>query len=451
VNTVAQRLRTRLAIIGLVAMLPAVGAILYTQSTEREAAAQRTIAENRRLLRLAAEQQSAVFEGSRQLLRMLADYPAIRTGNQAHYEEVLHDTLANHSGYYNIAVIDSNGMRVCAAVPVANGDAQVARRRQWFKIAAQRRDTVVGGYQISETVGKPTIIVAQPVFDGCGAVTHIVAAAIAIARLNELAADAEIPDRGALTMFDRTGTVVARYPEGDRWTGHTVPTPALERAVAASATGAPRSEEGLDGVKRLVVTAPVHASIDTGLFLALGVERESAFAAANGTVKRYLWLLGFVSVAAVGAALAVGHLFVVKPVIDLSDASHRTARELRDAEGRYQQLFDNNPNPMWAYDRVHSVGDPAEALEYAAASSHAIDMVFTDVVLPGISGPAMVTEMQARHPDARVLYMSGYVDHSILPGGLIRPGIAFLQKPFTAEALTNKIRDVLDSQHSPVA
>jgi len=101
--------------------------------------------------------------------------------------------------------------------------------------------------------------------------------------------------------------------------------------------------------------------------------------------------------------------------------------------------------------RVYTVGGLEEAIEYAASREEPIDLVFTDVVLPGISGPAMVTRMQGTHPDARVLFMSGYVDHSILPGGLIQPGTAFLQKPFTADALANKVRDVLDSPAHPTA
>jgi len=93
---------------------------------------------------------------------------------------------------------------------------------------------------------------------------------------------------------------------------------------------------------------------------------------------------------------------------------------------------------------VHAVDHPQRALEYAK-QPETIDLVFSDVVLPDLSGPAMVARIQQEHPDTRVLYMSGYVDHAVVGGCEIEERAAFLQKPFTADALANKVRDVLDS------
>jgi two-component system cell cycle sensor histidine kinase/response regulator CckA len=61
----------------------------------------------------------------------------------------------------------------------------------------------------------------------------------------------------------------------------------------------------------------------------------------------------------------------------------------------------------------------------------------------------MVTRMLVMHPESRVLYMSGYTDHAIVKQGVLDPGTAFLQKPFTADALSRKVRDVLDADRSP--
>ena len=98
---------------------------------------------------------------------------------------------------------------------------------------------------------------------------------------------------------------------------------------------------------------------------------------------------------------------------------------------------------------VHAVGDPAKALEYAQAQSAAIDLVFSDVMLPNMSGQAMVTRMLRMHPESKVLYMSGYTDHAIVHQGFLDAGTAFLQKPFTATALSRKVRDVLDAVRTP--
>ena len=74
-----------------------------------------------------------------------------------------------------------------------------------------------------------------------------------------------------------------------------------------------------------------------------------------------------------------------------------------------------------------------------------IDLVLTDVVMPGMSGNDMSKILLARQPDMPVLYMSGYTDDAIVQHGVLEPGINFLQKPFTPGALAMKVREVLDA------
>jgi len=67
------------------------------------------------------------------------------------------------------------------------------------------------------------------------------------------------------------------------------------------------------------------------------------------------------------------------------------------------------------------------------------------VMMPGLSGRELARRVTERSPKTRVLYMSGYTDNVIADGGMLEPGIAFLQKPFTPAALAQKIREVLDT------
>jgi two-component system cell cycle sensor histidine kinase/response regulator CckA len=73
-----------------------------------------------------------------------------------------------------------------------------------------------------------------------------------------------------------------------------------------------------------------------------------------------------------------------------------------------------------------------------------IDLLLTDVVMPGASGPEHVGQLTARRPTLNVIYMSGYTDESIIQHGVLAPEIAFLHKPFTSETLGRKLREVLD-------
>ena len=98
--------------------------------------------------------------------------------------------------------------------------------------------------------------------------------------------------------------------------------------------------------------------------------------------------------------------------------------------------------------RGYNVLTAASAEEALALCEHApsIDVLLTDVVMPGASGPELTRQLVQRRPDLKAIYMSGYTDDALVRHGILNPGIAFLNKPFNAQTLERKIRDVLDQQ-----
>ncbi len=87
----------------------------------------------------------------------------------------------------------------------------------------------------------------------------------------------------------------------------------------------------------------------------------------------------------------------------------------------------------------------AAALHVAATHRGPIHLLLTDVVMPALSGRPLAERLAQLRPEIRVLYTSGYTDDSIVRHGILEPGIAYLQKPFTPDSLAQKVRDVLDS------
>jgi two-component system cell cycle sensor histidine kinase/response regulator CckA len=88
--------------------------------------------------------------------------------------------------------------------------------------------------------------------------------------------------------------------------------------------------------------------------------------------------------------------------------------------------------------------DAAEAMQKVDAHA-SIDVLLTDVVMPCASGPELTLDLQQRRPGLKVIYMSGYTEDAIVHHGVVEEGIAFLQKPITPGALTQKVRAVLDA------
>jgi PAS domain S-box-containing protein len=94
--------------------------------------------------------------------------------------------------------------------------------------------------------------------------------------------------------------------------------------------------------------------------------------------------------------------------------------------------------------RVLEAREVDDALRIAATHDASIDVLVTDVVMPKLGGRELAERVVALCPEAKVLYISGYTDGGLLQDGALPPGVAFLQKPFTAVRLALKVREVLD-------
>jgi len=85
-----------------------------------------------------------------------------------------------------------------------------------------------------------------------------------------------------------------------------------------------------------------------------------------------------------------------------------------------------------------------EAMDIAAKEEGHIDLVLTDVVMPGMNGRGLVERLSGIRPRIKSLYMSGYTDDDIIRRGFLEPSKSFLQKPFTSDSLLQTVRKVLD-------
>ena len=85
------------------------------------------------------------------------------------------------------------------------------------------------------------------------------------------------------------------------------------------------------------------------------------------------------------------------------------------------------------------------AIQVCEQHAGPIHLLVTDVVMPEMSGREVAEHLKPSRPNMKVLFMSGYTDKAIVHHGELDPGTAFLQKPFTPDALASKVREVLDA------
>ncbi len=96
--------------------------------------------------------------------------------------------------------------------------------------------------------------------------------------------------------------------------------------------------------------------------------------------------------------------------------------------------------------RVLEAGSGEEAVEVCEKTRQSIHLMITDVVMPGMSGKELAQTLSASFPEMKVLYTSGYTDNAIVHHGVLEEGTHFIQKPFTIESLTRKVREVLEGE-----
>jgi CheY-like chemotaxis protein len=116
-------------------------------------------------------------------------------------------------------------------------------------------------------------------------------------------------------------------------------------------------------------------------------------------------------------------------VVEDEESLRRLVRRVLEADGK----------------RVLDAGDGREALTVLEREDGAIDLLITDVVMPGMNGPELVEQIGLRWPGLRVIYSSGYADSRLAGRGFDEHAVDLLRKPFTVEQLRDRVAQALES------
>src|SRR5256712_3685287 len=317
-------LRIRLLVFVLLAFVPAIGVTLFTFADQQRRATEQAKATALQLARTAALSYERLTAQTQSVLAGLAQLPALRQPTGVTCHSILAARMDEFTYYANIGVADLNGNLVCSAVPFS-GRVNLADRSYFWRAVATS-DFAVGEYQVGRVTGKGTINFGYPVLDAQGHVTGVIYAALDLAWLNDFASNADLPPGSTVTVLDRKGTILARFPDPERWVGKTEPEAPIVAAIVKGREGT-ADAPGLDAVPRLFGFVPLRTGPgETALFLSVGIPRAAALVEATHHLIRNALLVTLFGALALLAASAGGSHFLFDPVNRLIMAAERLGR-----------------------------------------------------------------------------------------------------------------------------
>jgi PAS domain S-box-containing protein len=348
-------LRTRLVLLVLLSVVPAIGLILYTASAQRRNTTVEAQQNALQLVRLAANNQRQVIEGTRQLLTILAQLPVVRKGNSPECDRLLADLLKQYPTYTNFGVLDAQGKNICHAIP--NTDAINVLNQRYFQHALQTRKFTVGDYQIDSVSKKATLNFAYPVTDKVGRIQIVAIATFDLGELNQLAAKVKLPQGSVLSVVDNKGRLLVRYPEPQKWVGKFLLKDAFNQMKLAQGEGT-YAVTGLDGISRIFAYTPLGDDpLKPDAYIRVGLPVSTVLAKANRLLAWNLIWLGVVTVLALIAAWVGGDIFLLNQMKLLV----QTAQKLGTGELNARTGLSDQSGELGQL--AHAIDDMAAALQ----------------------------------------------------------------------------------------
>ncbi|GEM_PF-1293475 len=316
-------LRARLLILNLLAIIPLAALTLEAGLREHRDAASHTLSRALMSAESVATTYSGLVHETEALLMALSELPLVRQGDSPACSTFLADLVARFDWYANLGVVDLEGNAYCSATPLPPEGLNLADR-SWFQRALQSHALAVGDYQISRATHTAVVNFAYPMLDEEGDLLGVVVAAVDLSWLGQSLGEAALPPGSNVTIFDSSGTVLARAPDAEEWVGESASTTDAFRAILAQGGEGTAELPGLDGTPFLFGFTPIEAPAGT-LYVSVGVPTAWAYAEANRLLARNLALLALVTAFSLLAAWSGGYLFIRRQVNRLLDVSRQLA------------------------------------------------------------------------------------------------------------------------------
>lgn len=314
--------RMRLIALVLLAFLPGFGLISHWGLQERRIAITQAKEDALRLAKNASNFEKEIIDDARRTLFVLSQLPQLKQMDPISSLPILMALLNESQGYNALALVDSDGNIIISAprtaYPVNVSD------RPYYQRTRQTQDFVIGEYQVSRISGHPCIILAYPVNGEKGRQEATLIGELDLNWLNHLLSGSKLPKNASISVVDKSGVILARYPNPEQYVGRSLSESFPMEVLKADVEGVTEAT-GMDGVPRLYGFTSFGRTTEK-LYIRVGVSKEAAFAEANGHLFRNLRLVGMIAFLILAATSLVGEKFILRWVGSLLKATKEVAR-----------------------------------------------------------------------------------------------------------------------------
>jgi signal transduction histidine kinase len=271
-------LRARLAALILLTMALVTGVLFLSYLHERSTILSHMSEDFTRLVTLIARDQEQLITRTRQFLVTLAKAPEVEGVDPRGCPDFLGRLIDEYPRYSTLGVLDAEGSLICSAGQHHTLPANVSRE-PWFIHSLRSRDFAMGPLQ-EGAEGNPGFAISYPMSGVGGEVRAIVFAAVDLSHFSELMAHIRSPRQVAFMMISRNAMILSCFPSREECPGNREGMDFLVDAMVERGTGALEIKDSRD-VDRLYAFAPLSSTVDTGLFIAVGVPISTFFVTAN--------------------------------------------------------------------------------------------------------------------------------------------------------------------------
>ncbi len=314
-------LRFRLILIVLLAVLPLLGLILYTDFQGRQNAKVGAQEDALRLVRITSVEQAQLISSAQQFLIALTQIPTIRNGDSVECQNLIADLLAQYPFYSGFTVATPDGDVICSAPPVT--EPVNFADRPWFQQILETHNFILSEYLIDRVSAKSVIVLAYPVLNTSQNLQTIVAIGIDLSWIDQLISEAELPADSTYTVIDLKGTILARYPDPEKWVGQPASEVSIVDEILTKGEQGTIEAAGVDGVQRLYAFAPLTGDPIPNAYVFIGIPKAVAYAEANRVLGINLVGLGLIAGVALAAAWYVSNTFILSHVSALARATRQ--------------------------------------------------------------------------------------------------------------------------------